>query len=253
MYSTMNSLDFSRIHIPTYIMRSWSHNVASPRYVHYDKNFDSRIELSGTTLLNWVSKTAHFLRLELMIDDGTPIQCALKDHWQSTAALLGIVCAGATLAEEADIVFAGADNYHDFVDSQELVVLPYDPFCMQSLEIPEWAHHFGHSIRPHADVYSLSLVSSLQPHSPVLQGMSHQQVLENSYERARNHDLLGQTVGISQITPLHSGDNDVLLERFFTPTLHSSRQVCIQDHDHDTAHHLFSQEHTHTYISSSPH
>ena len=93
---------------------------ARPLLTHYDDATGERVELSATTLDNWVAKTANLLQDEFDVGPGSTVAVALPVHWQTAAVLLGVWSCGAavldTAAEEedrlagVDVVLAGQDR-----------------------------------------------------------------------------------------------------------------------------------------------
>ncbi|TFV87779.1 TIGR03089 family protein [Blastococcus sp. CT_GayMR16] len=91
-----------------------------PLVTHYDDSTGERVELSATTLDNWVAKTANLLQDEFDVGPGSTVAVALPVHWQTAAVLLGIWSCGAavldTAAEDdggltgADVVLASQDR-----------------------------------------------------------------------------------------------------------------------------------------------
>src|SRR3954470_23814397 len=85
---------------------------ARPLLTHYDDATGERVELSATTLDNWVAKTANLLQEEFDAGPGTTVAVALPVHWQTAAVLLGAWSCGATVldtAAEDDGRLAAAD------------------------------------------------------------------------------------------------------------------------------------------------
>jgi uncharacterized protein (TIGR03089 family) len=93
---------------------------ARPLVTHYDDSTGERVELSATTLDNWVSKTANLLQEEFDVGPGSTVAVALPVHWQTAAVLLGIWSCGATVLDSApeddgglvgvDVVLASQDR-----------------------------------------------------------------------------------------------------------------------------------------------
>ncbi|HEY4630775.1 MAG TPA: TIGR03089 family protein [Blastococcus sp.] len=93
---------------------------ARPLVTHYDDATGERVELSATTLDNWVAKTANLLQDEFDVGPGSTVAVSLPVHWQTAAVLLGIWSCGAavldTAAEDegglsgADVVLAAQDR-----------------------------------------------------------------------------------------------------------------------------------------------
>src|SRR4051812_26575149 len=93
---------------------------ARPLVTHYDDATGERVELSATTLDNWVAKTANLLQEEFDIGPGSTVAVALPVHWQTAAVLLGIWSCGAAVVDtaaeddgrlaECDLVVAAQDR-----------------------------------------------------------------------------------------------------------------------------------------------
>ena len=93
---------------------------ARPLVTFYDDATGERVELSATTLANWVAKTANLLQDEFDVGPGSTVAVALPVHWQTAAVLLGVWSCGAavldTAAEDdgrldaADVVLAAQDR-----------------------------------------------------------------------------------------------------------------------------------------------
>src|SRR3954464_16079887 len=87
-------------------------NPSGPLLTHYDDATDERVELSATTLDNWVAKTANLLQDEFDVGPGSTVAVALPVHWQTAAVLLAVWSCGATVldtAAEDEGGLAGAD------------------------------------------------------------------------------------------------------------------------------------------------
>lgn len=85
---------------------------AAPLVTWYDDATGERVELSGTTLANWVAKTANLLQDEFDVGPGSRVAVALPVHWQTAAVLLAVWSCGAAvvdLAAEDDGALDGVD------------------------------------------------------------------------------------------------------------------------------------------------
>jgi uncharacterized protein (TIGR03089 family) len=60
----------------------------------YDLASGERVELSATTVDNWVSKIANLFADELSLEPGDGVRVALPVHWQTAVTLLGAWTAG---------------------------------------------------------------------------------------------------------------------------------------------------------------
>ena len=68
---------------------------AAPLFTQYDDLTGERVELSATTLANWVAKSANLLQDEFDIGPGSTVAVALPVHWQTAAVLLAAWSCGA--------------------------------------------------------------------------------------------------------------------------------------------------------------
>ena len=93
---------------------------ARPLLTHYDDSTGERVELSATTLDNWVAKTANLLQDEFDVGPGSTVAVSLPVHWQAAAVLLGVWSCGAAVLDTAaeddegldgvDVVLAAQDR-----------------------------------------------------------------------------------------------------------------------------------------------
>ncbi len=73
-----------------------------PLVTFYDEATGERVELSGVTFDNWVSKIANLYADELGIDPGDGCAVRLPTHWLAPAIVLGCWAAGLVLARPAE-------------------------------------------------------------------------------------------------------------------------------------------------------
>lgn len=82
----------------------------SPVVTYYDVATGERVELSGVTLANWVSKVANFLVDELDAERGTRVRIGLPSHWLRYVWILGAWRVGAVVADaDAQIGLSGPE------------------------------------------------------------------------------------------------------------------------------------------------
>ncbi len=73
---------------------------AGPLLTFYDDATGERTELSSTSLVNWVAKTANLLRDDVGAVPGDRVAVLLPAHWQAAAVLLGAWSAAAVVGVE---------------------------------------------------------------------------------------------------------------------------------------------------------
>lgn len=141
-------------------------DAAGPLLTHYDDATGERVELSATTLANWVAKTANLLQDEFDIGAGSTVAVALPVHWQTAAVLLGAWSCGAavldTAAEDddrldaADVVLAAADRLPPLEDAgiEALLGLSLHPLGLGMAGYVGSARDFALEVRVHGDHFS---------------------------------------------------------------------------------------------------
>ncbi|RZU33042.1 TIGR03089 family protein [Blastococcus saxobsidens] len=139
---------------------------AAPLLTYYDDATGERVELSATTLANWVAKTANLLQEEFDIGPGSTVALALPVHWQTAAVLLAAWSCGArvldTAAEddgrldEADVVLAAQDRLAPLEEQgvEELLGLSLHPLGMGMSGYVGSARDFALEARVHGDVFA---------------------------------------------------------------------------------------------------
>ena len=138
---------------------------SAPLITFYDDATGERIELSATTLANWVAKTANLLQDEFDVGPGSTVALALPVHWQTAAVLLGIWSCGATVLDTAaeddgrldgaDVVLAAQDRL-GALDEQELpdlLGLSLHPLGMGMAGYAGPARDFALEVRAQPDVF----------------------------------------------------------------------------------------------------
>ena len=141
-----------------------------PLLTFYDDATGERTELSGTTLENWVAKTANLLVDGCGLGPGDLAGVALPPHWQTAAVLLAVWSCGATVLDtaaedegrlaEADVVLVAQDRLGalEELDLPELMGLSLHPLGMGMAGYVGPARDFALEVRGHGDVFF--------PHNP---------------------------------------------------------------------------------------
>jgi uncharacterized protein (TIGR03089 family) len=154
-------------------------NAAAPLITHYDDATGERIELSGTTLANWVAKTANLLQDEFDVAIGSLVAVSLPVHWQTAAVLLATWSCGAAVLETAaedegalsgvDVVLAEQARLvplEEVVDGDLLVGLSLHPLGMGMTGYVGPARDFAAEVRVHGDAFV-----ALAPPDPAAPGL----------------------------------------------------------------------------------
>jgi uncharacterized protein (TIGR03089 family) len=98
---------------------------AGPFLTFYDDATGERIELSLTSVDNWVAKTANLLVDALDLEPGEQVLVDLPPHWQSAVIRLATGVAGGTIADAGRIAFFAEGG--SVPDAEEIVGLGLRP------------------------------------------------------------------------------------------------------------------------------
>src|SRR3954466_8334075 len=156
---------------------------AGPFLTFYDDATGERIELSLTSLENWVAKTANLLVDELDLEPGDPVAVDLPPHWQTAVIVLAVGVAGGRGGPSGRIAFFAEGG--ELPVAEEVVGLGLRPLggglrtpvpgvLDYAREVPSYGDRFA-ALEP-ADVGDVSpvvdrlLTTSLDPLLPVLAG-----------------------------------------------------------------------------------
>ncbi|MGY1807362.1 TIGR03089 family protein [Blastococcus sp. SYSU D00669] len=139
---------------------------SGPLLTHYDDAAGERVELSATTLANWVAKTANLLQEEFDVGPGSAVAVALPVHWQTAAVLLGVWSCGATVLDtaaeddgrlaEADVVLAARDRVDAVAEvaGGELLGLSLHPLGLGMRDYTGPARDFALEVRTAGDRFT---------------------------------------------------------------------------------------------------
>lgn len=132
---------------------------AAPFVTHYDLATGERTEISGTTLANWVAKTANFLVDDAEAEPGTRVRIGLPSHWLRVVWLCAAWTVGATVTDgAADIGVSGPELE---ADEPVRVASALKPFGLRFDTPPAGFVDIGVEIGGHGDVFV-----ALDPPSP---------------------------------------------------------------------------------------
>ncbi len=121
-----------------HLRRALSDDPSGPRLTFYDDATGERIELSTTTLANWVAKTVNLLTLECGVGPGCVVSLHLPRHWTTAVWVLAADAVGAEvnvypLATSAgspvDVAVIGPDLVDDPPDADEVFAVSLAPLA----------------------------------------------------------------------------------------------------------------------------
>jgi uncharacterized protein (TIGR03089 family) len=107
-----------------------------PRLTWYSE--DERVELSGSVLDNWVTKTTHLLVDELDLGPGRRLVVDLPAHWRGLVWALAGLRAGATLVHDAPGAVV-TDQPDKWPDAADLVVVALPALARSAAPVPAGA------------------------------------------------------------------------------------------------------------------
>ena len=138
---------------------------AAPLVTHYDDATGERVELSATTLANWVAKTANLLQDEFDAGPGSTVALVLPVHWQTAAVLLAAWSCGAAVVDipgeeegrldGVDVVLADQSRLAPLEEEgvDPLVGLSLHPLGMGMTGYTGPARDFALEVRVHGDAF----------------------------------------------------------------------------------------------------
>jgi uncharacterized protein (TIGR03089 family) len=131
-----------------------------PLLTYYDDDTGERTELSGTTLDNWVAKTANLLVDGCGLDTGDTAAVLLPPHWQTAAVLLGCWSAGIAVdPADPDVVFCAVDRTAQAPAAADRFALGLAPMALPLHDVPPGFVDYVAEVRGHGDRF--------QPYAPV--------------------------------------------------------------------------------------
>jgi uncharacterized protein (TIGR03089 family) len=107
-----------------------------PRLTWYSE--DERVELSGSVLDNWVTKTTHLLVDELDLGPGRRLVVDLPAHWRGLVWALAGLRTGATLAHDPPGVVV-TDRPDRWPDAADLIAVALPALARSAARVPPGA------------------------------------------------------------------------------------------------------------------
>jgi uncharacterized protein (TIGR03089 family) len=106
-----------------------------PLVTAYDDTTGERTELSVTTYVNWVSKTANLLTNELGLDAGDTVLLDLPSHWLVPVFLGAAWSSALSVTTDADVahdfVVCGPDSIERHASADQVVACALLPFAVR--------------------------------------------------------------------------------------------------------------------------
>jgi uncharacterized protein (TIGR03089 family) len=154
--------------LPALLAAALHADPAGPLLTFYDDHTGERVELSSSTLDNWVAKTANLLVDDAGLGPGDRAAVLLPPHWQTAAVLLGCWAAGlavTTEPAEADVAFAAADRATEALGTgaADVYLLSLAPLGARLREVPAGAQDYAAEVPGHGDHFPGGRVTPLTP------------------------------------------------------------------------------------------
>jgi uncharacterized protein (TIGR03089 family) len=170
------------------LARALAADPAGPLLTQYDDATGERIELSATTLENWVAKTANLIQ-DGGVEPGSRAAVLLPPHWQTAAILLGCWSAGLVVAAaggSADLAFAGPDRLDEALatGADEVYGLSLAPLAAPLRDVPPGVTDYATEVRVHGDRFAP--YAPVDPASAALAGAS----VQGAAPHATSHEEL---------------------------------------------------------------
>lgn len=121
-----------------HLRRALASDPAGPRLTYYDDATGERVELSTTTLANWVAKTVNLLILECAVEPGARVSLHLPRHWTTAVWALAADATGAQVSYRpgadaangpVDVAVVGPDLVDDPPDADEVFAVSLAPLA----------------------------------------------------------------------------------------------------------------------------
>jgi uncharacterized protein (TIGR03089 family) len=142
---------------------------AGPLLTFYDDRTGERVELSASTLDNWVAKTANLVVDGAGLGPGDRAAVLLPPHWQTAAVLLGCWAAGLTVTPDAsataDVAFASADRADAAMGTgaADVYLLSLAPLGARLREVPAGAQDYAAEVPGYGDHFAGGRVTNSTP------------------------------------------------------------------------------------------
>jgi uncharacterized protein (TIGR03089 family) len=204
---------------------------SGPLFTYYDDRTGERVELSASTVDNWVAKTANLVVDGAGLGLGDRATVLLPPHWQAAAILFGGWAAGLTTVDpddSPDVVFASADRVDEALatGAADVFLLSLAPLGRRlatvpagaqdyAVEVPGFGDHFAAPVRVTAD-------------TPAAGDLSHGALLAAASARAAE---LGLDTGDRVLVVDSPGHRPPLLDWLLAPLAAGASVVLVREPD----------------------
>ena len=177
-----------------------------------------RIELSGKTLLNAISKAANYLIDGCSFDN--PIRIELGNHWQAPVWNLAALVSGVGISDQSSDVFC----FSDFTAPGSKYVVSRDPFGMPERDLPLGVENASLEVRSHGDYFAPSQKLGKFAIDFAGQQLGESELVALALETANNQELSrGMAFGFLAKTP----SADSVIHQALIPALVGARVVLL--------------------------
>jgi len=130
-----------------------------------------RIELSGATYMNAISKAANMLVDGLECDEDSTVDVRLGNHWQSSVWMGALLANGLSMSQDADVILWNL-HYDGGQDptSENSIYICRDPYGMADPDVPVGAENGSLLVRGFGDHFSPRWPLSLAAQELTLDG-----------------------------------------------------------------------------------
>lgn len=198
-----------------HLRRALAADPSGPRLTYYDDATGERVELSTTTLANWVAKTANLLVLECGVGPDSEISLHLPRHWTTAVWVLAADATGARVTYEpgfaspsgsVDVAVVSPDHVDDPPDAEEVFAVSLAPLAAPfTRPLPPLVRDYTIEVRAMPDQVS-DAVGPPGPLGPLAEEQAATQSLEPTDRVAALGDLVGLDCLVSQwLAPLAVG------------------------------------------------
>jgi uncharacterized protein (TIGR03089 family) len=183
-----------------------------PFLTFYDDATGERVELSFTTLDNWVAKTANMIVEDLGARPGDRVALLLPNHWQSVVWYLacwtaGVVAAPGADPAESDHVVTDPDGVEQAASCRgERVLVPMRPFGAPAVDLPAGFYDYAAEVPAYGDQFA--------PWAPVTDDLT---ALERSRGSATGGELVAAARAAAESWGLTARDRVLVTADLGTP------------------------------------